>query len=135
MLTTNSHSVFSLKYCLVLTTKYCRPVINDDIADRIVSVFHNASSNYNIDITEVAFTDCAFYIIFTAHPNTQISKFINACKSASSRVIKTEFPQICDKLYKRQFWSQSFMLQAYGELNRSEIAKYIESQKGKGVKD
>jgi len=35
---------------------------------------------------------------FTANPNTNISKFINAYKSASSRIIKKEFPEIKQQL-------------------------------------
>lgn len=38
------------------------------------------------------------HILFKAHPNSEISKFINAYKSASSRLLKKEFPQICQKL-------------------------------------
>ncbi|WP_336975183.1 transposase, partial [Bacillus thuringiensis] len=33
------------------------------------------------------------HILFKAHPNTEMTKFINAYKSASSRLIKRDFPQ------------------------------------------
>ena len=34
------------------------------------------------------------YVIFRAEPRSEISKFINAYKSASSRLLKKEYPQI-----------------------------------------
>ena len=41
------------------------------------------------------------HIMFRAHPNTEMSKFINAYKSASSRLIKKDFPEVRRKLWKK----------------------------------
>lgn len=49
-------------------------------------------------------------------------------KSASSRLIKKEYPQIRQKLWKEYFWSQSFCLISTGEANIETIIKYIERQ-------
>ena len=54
--------------------------------------------------------------------------FINAYKSASSRLLKKEFPQIRQKLWKECFWSQSFCLLTTGGAPIEVIKKYIESQ-------
>ena len=71
------------------------------------------------------------HILFKAHPNTEISKFINAYKSASSRLLKKEYPQIKQKLWKEYFWSQSFCLISTGGANIETIRKYIERQSEK----
>jgi putative transposase len=63
-----------------------------------------------------------------AHPKTTISKFINAYKSASSRLIKKEYPEIKKKLWEEKFWSPSFCLITTGEAPIEVIKKYIESQ-------
>lgn len=34
------------------------------------------------------------HLLFRGGPNTEISKFINAYKSASSRIIKKEYPSV-----------------------------------------
>ena len=59
------------------------------------------------------------------------SKFINAYKSASSRLLKKEYPEIREKLWKEAFWSQSFCLLTAGGAPVEVIRQYIESQ---GVK-
>ncbi len=59
---------------------------------------------------------------------TFISKFINAYKSASSRLLKKEFPEIRKKLWEEYFWSQSFCLLTTGGAPIEVIRKYIESQ-------
>lgn len=61
-------------------------------------------------------------------PHTEISKFINAYKSVSNRLLKKEFPQIRQKLWKEYFWSQSFCLLTTGGATIKVIKKYIESQ-------
>jgi putative transposase len=66
--------------------------------------------------------------LFRASPNTEISKFINAYKSASSRLLKKEFPQIRHKLWKEMFWSQSYCLITTGGAPIEVIKQYIESQ-------
>lgn len=53
---------------------------------------------------------------------------INAYKSASSRLLKKEFPLIRQKLWKEYFWSQSFCLLTTGGAPVEVIRKYIESQ-------
>ena len=47
------------------------------------------------------------HVMFRAQPKMELSKFINAYKSASSRLLKKEYPEIREKLWKEAFWSQS----------------------------
>ena len=63
-----------------------------------------------------------------AQPRTELSKFINAYKSASSRLLKKEYPEIREKLWKEAFWSQSFCLLTAGGAPVEVIRQYIESQ-------
>ncbi len=55
-------------------------------------------------------------------------KFINAYKSASSRLIKRDFPQVRKKLWKEMFWSRSFCLLTTDGLSIDVVKKYIENQ-------
>lgn len=68
------------------------------------------------------------HIMFRAHPNTEMSKFINAYKSASSRLIKKDFPEVRRKLWKEMFWSRSYCLLTTGGAPIETIRKYIENQ-------
>ena len=67
-------------------------------------------------------------IMFRVHPKSELSKFINAYKSASSRLIKKEYPEIRQKLWKEMFWSQSFCLLSAGGAPIEVIRQYIETQ-------
>ncbi len=128
LLDSNAHSVFSLNYHLILVVKYRRKVIDDIIADRAKGIFDYICPKYNITLQKWNYDKDYVHILFKAHPNTEISKFINAYKSASSRLLKKEYPQIRQKLWKEYFWSQSFCLISTGGATIEVIRKYIESQ-------
>lgn len=129
----NNHSVFALYYHLVLVVKYRRKVINSTISNRLKEIFENIQPNYNITLQEWNHDKDHVHILFKGHPNTEISKFINAYKSASSRLIKKEFPQIRKQLWQEYFWSRSFCLITTGGVPIEIIKKYIESQGGEKI--
>ena len=124
----NNHSVFSMYYHLVLVTKYRRKVINDSISNRLREIFDYIAVNYNISVGEWNYDQDHVHILFKAQPNSELSKFINAYKSASSRLIKKEYPDIKEKLWKEYFWSRSFCLITTGGVTIDVIKQYIESQ-------
>jgi len=131
-LDSNNRSVFLLYYHLVLVTKYRRKVIDDNISNRLKEMFEYIQPKYNIELQKWNHDKDHVHILFKAHPNTEISKFINAYKSASSRIIKKEFPEIKKKLWKEYFWSRSYCLLTTGGAPIEIIKRYIESQGEKG---
>lgn len=93
-LDSNKHSVFLLHYHLVLVIKYRKKIINYKISERAREIFEYISKNYKIYIIEWNYDLDHIHVLFKAQPKSEISKFINAYKSASSRLIKNEFPNI-----------------------------------------
>ena len=127
-LDTNNHSVFLLYYHLILVVKYRRKVFSDQMSQYAKNIFIRISSSYNITLKEWNHDHDHVHIMFRVHPNTEISKFINAYKSASSRLIKKDFPEVRRKLWKEMFWSRSYCLLTTGGAPIEIIRKYIESQ-------
>jgi len=127
-LDSNGHSVFLLYYHLILVVKYRRKVIDDAISDRAEEIFLYISKNYGITLEEWNHDKDHVHIMFRANPNSELSKFINAYKSASSRLLKKEYPQIREKLWKEAFWSQSFCLLTTGGAPIETVRRYIETQ-------
>lgn len=128
----NNHSVFMLHYHLIMCTKYRSRVIDNETSSRLKEIFERIAPGYNITLEEWNHEVDHVHILFRGQPNTQISRFINAYKSASSRLVKKEFPQIRNSLWKEKFWSQSFCLLTTGGVTVETIQQYIQSQ---GKKD
>ena len=127
-LDSNNHSVFLLHYHLVLVVKYRRRVFDSEISDFAKNMFTRIGSKYRISLVEWNHDKDHIHILFKAHSNSELSKFINAYKSASSRLIKRDFPHIRKKLWKEMFWSRSFCLLTTGGAPIDTIKKYIENQ-------
>ena len=94
VLESNNHSVFKLHYHLIMVIKYRREVIDDLVSARLKEIFVYIAPKYNIRVEEWNHGKDHIHVLFTAQPNSELSKFINAYKSASSRLIKKEFPSI-----------------------------------------
>lgn len=124
----NAHSVFLLHYHLIMVVKYRRKVIDDNISRRARVIFEYIAPSYGIIVEEWNHDIDHVHVMFRAQPKSELSKFINAYKSASSRLLKKEYPSIREKLWKEAFWSQSFCLLSTGGAPIEVIRRYIESQ-------
>jgi putative transposase len=124
----NQHSVYLMYYHLIMVVKYRRKVIDEDISERGREIFEYIAPGYGITLEEWNHDEDHVHVMFRAKPSTEISKFINAYKSASSRLLKKEYPDIREKLWKEAFWSQSYCLMTAGGAPIEMIRQYIESQ-------
>lgn len=128
VLDNNNHSVFKLYYHLILVVKYRRKVFSDELCDYAKERFLEIGNNYNISLEEFNHDKDHIHILFRAHPNTELSKFINAYKSSTSRMIKKNYPEVKEKLWKSSFWTKSYCLLTSGGATTKTIKRYIETQ-------
>ena len=112
----------------MLVVKYRRQVFDDTMSNFARDIFLRIAKLHNITLEQWNHDKDHVHIMFRAHPNTAISKFINAYKSASSRLIKKNFPAVRNKLWKEMFWSRSFCLLTTGGAPIEAIRKYIQTQ-------
>ena len=73
---TNNHSVFLLYYHLVLVVKYRRLVFDDTMSVFAKDIFLRISKLHNITLEQWNHDKDHVHIMFRAHPNTELSKFI-----------------------------------------------------------
>ena len=128
VLDNNNYSVFALYYHIVLVVKYRRRVFDDSVSEYTGDVFERIVPSCSISSLEWNHDTDHVHILFKAHPGSDLSRFINAYKSASSRLIKKEFPEVRQKLWNEYFWSQSCCLLTTGGAPLEVITKYIETQ-------
>lgn len=111
-----------------MVVKYRRNVIDDEISEQAKGLFEKIGEGYGLVLEEWNHDIDHVHVMFRARPQTELAKFINAYKSASSRLIKKEHPQIREKLWKDAFWSQSYCLLTTGGATVEVIREYIETQ-------
>ena len=119
---------------MILVTKYRKKVFDDEVSNRARELFEAIAPNYKIEVLEWNHDQDHIHVFFKAQPKTELSKFINAYKSASSRVLKKEYPSMKKQLWKEMFWSRSFCLLSSGGAPSEVIEQYIEEQGQKNDK-
>lgn len=122
------HSVHNLNYHLVIVVKYRKPVINDQISQELKNIFSRIADKHGITIREWNHDKDHIHVLFSATPATHLSKFLNSYKSASSRVIKSSFPDVREKLWEEKFWSRSYYLSTVGDNTIDIVSDYVRSQ-------
>ena len=75
-------------------------------------IFDNIGFKYGIQVREANWEVDHIHILFEAKPSTNLVRFINSYKSASSRIIKKQYPVIKKEFYgKVLFGKQVILLQ------------------------
>jgi putative transposase len=130
-LDSNNHSVFSLNYHLILVIKYRKKVLtNQKMLLRLREIAEYIGISHNVKIKEMNGEPEHVHFLLRTKPNCELSKYINAMKSATSRLLKKEFPEIKKKLWEESFWTTSYCLISVGGAPINVLKRYIENQGG-----
>ncbi len=126
----NAHSVYTLNYHLVQCIKYRRKVLYfPDIINELKERTKKIAESYEIEITAIETDLDHIHILFKSKPQTNLIKFINNWKSATSKVLRNKFrEQIKNKLWKNVFWSRSYCLITTGQVTLDQIKRYVKNQ-------
>jgi putative transposase len=129
----NAHSVYTLNYHFVQCIKYRRKVLDfPEIIEELKARTKKIADSYGITILSIETDLDHVHILFKTQPQTNLIKFINNWKSATSKVLRRKFfDRIKNKLWKNVFWSGSYCLITTGQTTLEQIKKYVEGQ-GKG---
>lgn len=126
----NRHSCFLLQYHLVLVTKYRKPVITNDLEKFLINYTNTYFNERDFHILEINTNVDHVHILFECGTNVNLSQFINAFKSASSRNIRKNFQQQLNQYYwKPYFWSPYYFICTVSERNTKIVEEYIKNQK------
>lgn len=123
------HSTYSLKFHLVLVTKYRRKVITKDILTRLKELFSDQLIRWECDLIEFNGEADHVHLLISTHPKILPSKLVNSLKTVTSRLIRKEFAEHVGKFYfKPVFWSRSYCIISVGGAPLSALKAYIQNQ-------
>ena len=128
----NRHSCFLLQYHLVLITKYRHPVIKGNLEQFLKEYITNYFEERSCNILALEMMPDHIHLLFEAPPQINLAEFINALKSASSRMVRKKFQNELKSYYwKPYFWSLSYFIGTVSEKSTLLVQNYIKNQKSK----
>jgi putative transposase len=123
------HCIFSLRYHLVLVTKYRRKVMTKEMIERSETIFRETLEKWDSELIEFKAREDYAHLVFETNPTVQLSRLVNNLKTVSSRLIRRDFREQVDQFYGgRVFWHRSYCLMTMGRATSERLRKYIEEQ-------
>ena len=122
------HTVFDLKYHLVWTTKYKKPVLTGRIGNRVRDLIREICATLSVQIIRGHVSKEHIHIFISMPPQISISKMAQYLKGKTSRKLLQENPELNKKLWGRHLWSRGYFATTSGAITDETIIKYIEEQ-------
>ena len=126
----HGRNCFSVLYAhLVFVTKYRRGVLTEEMILSLHTFFFEVCRDFEAELLECDGEDDHVHLLISYPPKASISKMVNSLKGASSRLIRRDFPEIQEKLWKNALWSPSYFAASCGGAPLEKIREYIENQR------
>ena len=123
------HCVYNLHYHFVCPLKYREVLLNEEIEKYFVEVCKEIGKRYEIEFEKIGMDKNHVHVLCGAAPKYSPSRLITVIKSITAREMFKKFPEVKEKLWGGEFWSDGYYVGSVGEGgNKEVIEKYIARQ-------
>ena len=122
---TGAHTKHRLMYHLVWIPKYRKRVLQGNIAKRIEELLYQCAEVNGWRIDELSIQPDHIHMLVQLKPNISLSKAVQLFKGGSSRIIRTEHPELEEFLWGDSFWADGYFAETAGQVNIEKIKTYI----------
>ena len=123
------HSVYYIRYHLVIATKYRRKILKDGFGEYLKKLMVGIGRQLpEIEIIEVNTDKDHVHMLLSIPPKFSISEVVKEVKAKTGLLMRRKFPFL-DKVYwgKGGIWSRGYFVSTVG-VSEFTIRKYIEMQ-------
>ena len=125
---TSSHSVYDLKYHIVWITKYRKPVLRADIAERVRDLIRELCKTKEVEIIKGHISRDHVHLFVSVPPYLSVSKLVQYLKGKTSRKMMMEYKILNRQFWGRHIWARGYFVASSGNVTDEVIIKYIEEQ-------
>ena len=124
-----AHSVYDLKYHVVWTTKYRKPVLRGEIAVRVRELIRQTCATLEVYILSGHVSSDHIHLLVSVPPNVAVSDLMQRLKGRTSRRMQEEFGELKRQYWGRHMWARGYFAVSTGNVTDEIIKQYIESHK------
>lgn len=122
-------NVYDLNIHLVLVTKCRKRVINRAMLTRLHEIFSATCQKWRSTLTDFNGEGDRVHLLISYPPDVEVSKLVNNLKTVSSRLIRKEFADEINAVYKKPvFWSGAYFVASCGGVTVDQLKAYVEQQ-------
>ena len=122
------HTVFDLKYHIVWTTKYRKPILTGRIGTRVRDLIREICRTENVHIIRGHVSQDHVHLLVSVPPQLSVSKLTQLLKGKTSRKLLIEHPELNKKFWGRHFWSRGYFATTSGTITDEMVMDYIRNQ-------
>ncbi|OIP32877.1 MAG: IS200/IS605 family transposase [Deltaproteobacteria bacterium CG12_big_fil_rev_8_21_14_0_65_43_10] len=124
----SSHTVYDIKYHIVWITKYRKPILRADIAQRVRDLIREICKANDVDIIKGHISRDHVHIFVSAPPHISVSQLVKSIKGKTSRKMMMEYKRLSREFWGRHMWARGYFVATSGNVTDEVIIKYIEQQ-------
>lgn len=124
-----SHCVYSLKYHLVIVTKYRRKCLTGEMLEVIERLARERCASRDGELVQINGEADHVHLLVSLPPHIALSEFVNAIKTNTARVLRRDFAEALAAHYSEPvLWSRSYFAMTVGGAPIEVLRQYIENQ-------
>lgn len=125
--THSNKAIFNLGYHLIWCPKYRRPVLTNDIKDRLIQLLHEKASSISVTIETLEVMPDHVHLFVKASPVDSPHFIVQQLKGYTSRIMRKEFKMLRTRI--PTLWTRSYYCESIGHISEKTVKRYIEDQK------
>ena len=123
------HCVSALHVHLVFVTKYRRKVFDRDALERLQAIFEKVCRDFQAQLVEINGEAEHVHLLIHSPPKHSVSSLVNSLKGVSSRLLRSERPDMEKRYSNKVLWSPSYFAASCGGAPLGMIKQYVRQQK------
>lgn len=126
-----THSVYALYYHIILTVKYRKPLLSNDVYDNFVKQeIRQVADNNNFSIEEIESDQDHIHVLVSAPPKLSAYRIVSLIKQHTTYELWQNYQnQLSSEFWKKHiFWTRSSFVASIGSVSKEAIERYIQNQ-------
>jgi len=124
-----SHNVSILMYHYVCPAKYRRVVFSEEVDKTLKETCEGIEKRYEIRFLEIGTDKDHVHFLVQSIPTYSVTKIIKLIKSITAKKIFEKHPEVKEKLWGGEFWSDGYYVGTVSKHGNEEvISNYVKSQ-------
>jgi len=124
-----SHNVSVLLYHYVCPAKYRKVIFTNEVDKALQEVCNEISKRYDINFIEIGTDEDHVHFLIQSIPRMSPSQIIKTVKSLTAREIFKKCPEVEEKLWGGELWSDGYFVSTVGKHgNEKQIENYVKNQ-------
>ena len=124
----SSHTVYDLKYHVVWITKYRKPILRGEIAERARELIQEVCKAKDIEIVKGHISKDHVHIFVSVPLHISVSQMVQFLIGKTSRKMLAEYKSLSRTFWGRHMWARGYFVASSGNVTDEVIIKYIEEQ-------